>query len=106
MKIVISLIPVAFFAYLMIGGIIGARNRRRHGNDPNAPANLDPLVRGWRRRRFNQGKSDNWLTRTHVQFDGSGRGPFVKFFPKTTAPSRAPRSMDADQRESKGPGGG
>jgi hypothetical protein len=104
-KTIILLIPVAFLAYLLISGMVGVRNQRLHGNDPDAPVNLDLVVRAWRRRRFKQGKSDNWLTRPHVQFDGSGRGPLVKFLPTPTAPRSAPKSMDADQCEPKGPDG-
>ncbi|WP_200210715.1 hypothetical protein [Micromonospora coerulea] len=43
MKTTIWLIPVAYFVYLLIGGIVGERNRRR-GGDPNGPTNLGPLV--------------------------------------------------------------
>lgn len=62
MRTIIWLIPAVYFAYLLIGGIVGQRHRRR-GGDPNGPTNLDPLVRAWRRRRFEQGKGDNWWTR-------------------------------------------
>jgi hypothetical protein len=79
MKIVIVLVLIALAAYFVIGGIVAARNRRR---DKDAPANMDPAMRAVRRRRAEEGKRDNWLTRPHVRFDGSGRGPLVKFFPK------------------------
>lgn len=92
MKTIIWLIPVAYFVYLLIGGIVGERNRRR-GGDPDGPTNLDPLGRAaWRRRRFERGKGDNWLTRP-----GGGLGGAV--FRRAGAWER---SMDAGRREPKG----
>ena len=62
MKSIIWLIPAVYFAYLFLGAMTVDRDRRR-GGDPDGPTNLDPLIRAWRRRRFERGQGDNWLTR-------------------------------------------